>query len=321
MSTQSEMNYWQSVADSYNGGWTNSADYRAVQGGQSYQNMTSAQKAYNNLLNGGYSGFAKANGLTDYTNKLQGLLFNMRQSRFRYNPDGDALYQAYQGKFQNSANQAMRDTIGQASAKNGGYGDSFAQTAGNAAYQQQLDGLSNVQAQLLNMAYNKYANSLSNKQNAWNMYNNQNQQQYSQYQNAIGNAFNNMTYHTNQYNTDYGNAYNKWAGDRDYATSNRNYYGNTYQSELNRQQNQSIADRNFALQSMIANRSYLQNERLANQSFLNQMNQYSLLGGNNSTSNNNSTRNYSPSTGARGITTNGAWNYNVFEDHQKNLRR
>ena len=38
------------------------------------KDMDASVKGYNSLLNGGYGGYAKANGLTDYTARLQNML-------------------------------------------------------------------------------------------------------------------------------------------------------------------------------------------------------------------------------------------------------
>ena len=51
---------------------------------------------------------------------------------------------------------AMQDTMGQAAALTGGYGNSYAATAGNQAYQAHLQNLNDVVPELWQMAYDRY---------------------------------------------------------------------------------------------------------------------------------------------------------------------
>jgi hypothetical protein len=52
--------------------------------------------------------------------------------------------------------QAMMDTMGQAAAMTGGYGNSYAQTAGQQAYQGYLQQLNNIVPELYQMAWDRY---------------------------------------------------------------------------------------------------------------------------------------------------------------------
>lgn len=75
---------------------------------------------------------------------------------FSYDLNADALYQQYKDKYIGQGKMAMEDAIGQATAMTGGYGNSYAQTVGNQAYQKSLDNLSGIIPELYQMAYNKY---------------------------------------------------------------------------------------------------------------------------------------------------------------------
>ncbi len=85
---------------------------------------------------------------------LQNLL---QRTPFSYDMGADKLYHQYKNQYQNQADLAMRDTVGQVAALSGGYGNSFAQIAGQQAYQQQMGQLNNVIPELYNLAYSKYA--------------------------------------------------------------------------------------------------------------------------------------------------------------------
>lgn len=253
-SAQKNLNDWTKKVNSYSGGWTKSKDYKALMNSKEKQNMDASVKGYNALLDGGYGGYAKANGLTDYTARLQNMLGGILKSKFSYDADNDAAYQAYKAQYQAQGRKDMLDTMGQMASATGGYASSAATTAGNAANQAQLNNLSNTQSQLLSLAYQKYDQQQQGKQNAYDLLNGVNQQQYGQYQDAVGNAYNKMDYNTNRFNTSYSNGYTKWNDDRSFAAGQQQHYGNLNESQLNRKQDRTIADRNYALQKKILNK-------------------------------------------------------------------
>ena len=76
---------------------------------------------------------------------------------FSFDLNGDALYQQYKDKYIQQGKMAMQDTMGQAAALTGGYGNSYAATAGNQAYQSHLQNLNDVVPELWQMAYDRYA--------------------------------------------------------------------------------------------------------------------------------------------------------------------
>ena len=76
---------------------------------------------------------------------------------FAYDPNADALYRRYKDSYITQGKQAMEDTMGQAASMTGGYGNSYAQTAGQQAYQGYLQELNDVLPQLEALAYEKYS--------------------------------------------------------------------------------------------------------------------------------------------------------------------
>lgn len=75
---------------------------------------------------------------------------------FSYDFNADALYQQYKDKYIKQGKMAMADTIGQASAMTGGYGNSYAQSVGQQTYQGYLEQLNDVVPELYQMAYDRY---------------------------------------------------------------------------------------------------------------------------------------------------------------------
>ena len=75
---------------------------------------------------------------------------------FSYDFNADALYQQYKDKYIQQGKMAMQDTMGQAAAMTGGYGNSYAQSVGQQAYQASLDNLNDIIPELYQMAYDRY---------------------------------------------------------------------------------------------------------------------------------------------------------------------
>ena len=118
----------------------------------------------------------------------------MNREDFSYDVNSDALYQQYKDQYSTLGKLAMQDTMGQAAGLTGGYGSSYASTAGNQAYQSYLSQLNEVVPELYGMARDQY--------------NQEGQDLYNQYGLL-----------TDQENQDYGkwvDQYNQWASERDH---------------------------------------------------------------------------------------------------------
>ena len=103
----------------------------------------------------------------DWMNQVLSDIKNRKD--FSYNLDEDALYQQYKDKYIKQGKLAMADTIGQASAMTGGYGNSYAQSVGNQAYQASLENLNDIVPELYQMAYDKYNNETQELYNQYGM--------------------------------------------------------------------------------------------------------------------------------------------------------
>ena len=80
----------------------------------------------------------------------------MSQPRFSYDLDGDALYQQYKDRYTQNAKLGMKDTMGQAAALTGGYGNSYAQGVGQQRYDETMRGLTDMIPQLEERAYQRW---------------------------------------------------------------------------------------------------------------------------------------------------------------------
>nr|DAV35535.1 MAG TPA: hypothetical protein [Caudoviricetes sp.] len=157
----------------------------------------------------------KLSGTFNYDNQkgYNQALFNLaNQKRFSYDLSKDTLYNQMKDQYQVMGQQAMADTIGQASAMTGGYGNSYATTAGSQAYQGYMQQLNNNIADLYNLALNTHSAETNRLQNVFNAYSTDRGTKSNEWQgnwNVYNNRFNNLAnaygdsrnYDLNSYNT------------------------------------------------------------------------------------------------------------------------
>jgi hypothetical protein len=201
-----------------------------------------------------------ADELADYLNQIQ------NRDPFSYNFNADALYHQYKDNYIQQGKMAMMDTMGQAAALTGGYSNSYAQSVGQQAYHQHLNQLNDVIPELHQMAYNRYADEGQQLMNMYNMYLDQENQDYSRYQTELGNWYNNLEYLTNRYETERQLDYNRWQDGRDQAydewSRGRDLAYDEYQAELDRayqQERDAIEDERWQTEFDEDKRRYEQN--------------------------------------------------------------
>lgn len=103
---------------------------------------------------------------------------------FTYDLNADALYEQYQQKFTALGDQAMQDTMGQAAALTGGYASSYAQNAGQQAYNQYLAQLNDIVPDLYNQAYGRYQDEGQALLNQYGMLGDMADDEYGKYMDA-----------------------------------------------------------------------------------------------------------------------------------------
>ena len=123
---------------------------------QPYQQTQQAQQAQTNLQQ------VQAQKPQSYTSKYSGALENILQQiqnpgGFKYDFNGDSLFQYYKDLYTQNAKQGALDAAGIAAGLTGGYGNTYAQSAANQAYQQNLLPLYDKGIEFMNAAYNRYA--------------------------------------------------------------------------------------------------------------------------------------------------------------------
>lgn len=121
---------------------------------------------------------------------------------FSYDFNGDALYQQYKDKYIQQGKMAMADTMGQASAMTGGYGNSYAATVGNQAYQAQLQNLNDIIPELYQMAYNRYQDEGQDMLNTIGILGGERDFAYGTWSDGYNRLVNDRDYYNSNYNNE-----------------------------------------------------------------------------------------------------------------------
>lgn len=117
-----------------------------------------------------------------WTEKLNGLLDKITNRQpFQYDVNADALYQMYKDQYVRQGRMAMQDTMGQAAAMTGGYGNSYAQNAGQQAYEGYLQQLTGKIPELYKTAYDQYAQEGQDLYNQYNLLENRDAADYDRF--------------------------------------------------------------------------------------------------------------------------------------------
>ena len=137
----------------------------------------------------------------------------LNREDFSYDLNSDALYQQYKDQYTALGKLAMQDTMGQVAAMTGGYGNSYAFTAGNQAYQLYLSQLNEVVPELYGMALDKYNQESEELYDSYTLLSDQENQDYGRYQDEYSQWQNEVLRLYDQYNTERNFDYNKYTTD------------------------------------------------------------------------------------------------------------
>ena len=278
----------QSLVDTMNSSFSQSDDvtnkYKEADNNYSnYKELASGtfnSEAYDQAMQYTKELLAKLNsGRTSYTDQIKDLMSQIQNREdFEYDVDKDTLFQQALASAMGSGKSAMQDTIGQASALTGGYGSTYATSAGNQAYNayiedaynnlpeyynialqayqmegqemyQQLDMLNAADAAEWGRTYDAWQSNFANAQQIYN-------QEYNAWADSIDNAYNLYMASKESADSLYAKEYQTWqdkvtnatqlAGiqNSDYWNNQEMQYKNATLAEEKRQFNYSIGDTN-----------------------------------------------------------------------------
>ena len=229
--------------------------------------------AENALANYGDFSYKNQAGLEEIIQKI------LNREDFSYDFNSDALYQQYKDKYIKQGKMAMQDTIGQASAMTGGYGNSYAATAGNQAYQASLENLNDVIPELYQMAYDRYNQKGQEMLNQYGLLSDDYNREYGVWEAGYNRLANDRSYYGTQYDNERSWDYGKWADDRDFKQSeHQTQQGYLYQDYRNK-----ITDQQWQANFDEAQRQFNASMELSRDQFDWQKSQAGTGGGGNGT--------------------------------------
>lgn len=126
---------------------------------------------------------------------------------FQYNVNEDALYQQYRDQYAQMGQMAMMNTMGQAAGLTGGYGNSYAQAAGQQAYQGYLQQLNEVVPELYGMARQSYDQEGQDLMNQYAMLGDMADTEYGRYMDQLNQYWQNLNFAKEQADDAYGRGY------------------------------------------------------------------------------------------------------------------
>ena len=186
--------------------------------------VTQAQQALQNQ---------QANKPGAYQSQWQGQLDSLsgqiqNRPKFQYDVNADALYQQVAQNYMQQGQQAMMDTMGQAAALTGGYGNSYAQTAGQQQYNKHLLGLTEMVPQFQQMALQQYQMEGDQLMDQYQLMLQQEELAYGRYQDDLNRYYADLDRAQAAYDNERDYDYSRFADDRDFD------YGK-YMDDLNYQ--------------------------------------------------------------------------------------
>lgn len=165
------------------------------------------------------------NGKTSWDDKIFGQIDAIEnREEFVYDVDNDQLFQQALASAMNSGKTAMQDTIGQASSLTGGYGSTYATSAGNQAYNAFIEDAYNNLPQYYQMALETYKAEGEEMYNLLGIYTQMGEQEWNRNVDAYNTVFNfadsQRKFEYGMYQDDITNTYNAM-----------NMYGDFYEQE------------------------------------------------------------------------------------------
>lgn len=217
----------------------------------------------------------------DYASQYKGTIDNLldqivNRKEFSYDFNADPLYQNYKNQYMQAGKQAMKDTIGQAAALTGGYGNTYAENAGAQTYQNYLKQLNDRIPELQKLAMEKDQMDQQNLLSKYNAVGSQEDREFGQWNAKMGIWQSDRSYGLDAYKTLWDqdfreNEFNYRTAndDRDYAYKNfrdsqaqdNKAYDNAYTAALDAYKSEYQAQRDAVSDDMWKQNFDYQKER------------------------------------------------------------
>lgn len=149
-----------------------------------------------------------------YEDQISSILDNiMNRPKFSYTSEdmvNDDLYKMYRDQYMRQGNLAMRDTMGNAAALTGGYGNTYASAAGQQAYDNYVSMLNDKALDFYDRAYQRYNDEGQNLYNQMNVVTGLDNTDYQRHRDTVSDYYNDLNYYNGRYNQEYGYDYGQY---------------------------------------------------------------------------------------------------------------
>lgn len=170
--------------------------------------------------------------VSKYGDQIQALLDKiLNRDPFKYDFNADPMYQMYKDRYLQQGRMAMQDTMGDAAALTGGYGNSYAATAGQQAYQSYLQGLNDRIPDLRDFAYNAWLNEGDRMRSNLSTLQGLEDTDYARYRDTVGDYKDELNYYYNRFGDMSDREYNRYLNDASAWEKDRDYWFNKWQWE------------------------------------------------------------------------------------------
>lgn len=171
---------------------------------------------------------------SSYADRIDSLIDDiLNRPDFQYDPHADPLYQQYAQQYQRGGELAMKDAMAQTSALTGGYGNTYAQLAGQQGYQRYMEDLNAMLPKLQQNAYQMYQAEGNSMHNNLAMLQNADQVDYGRYRDTVGDWRSDLDYLYGKYNNMSQEEYNRYLNDRQSWENDRAYWYQQAQDQKN----------------------------------------------------------------------------------------
>ena len=255
-----------------------------VQSTQPYQGMQGVSQNTSNNLGNYQAGYQQSDKVTQAQNTLQQVQSQKPQGYsskytpmmdsimeqiqnpkdFKYEFNGDNVFNAYKDLYTQNAKQASMDAMGQAAGLTGGYGNSYGQAVATQQYQQNLLPLYEKGMQLRDAAYQKYRDDQNALKDRYGMLAGQEESDYGRYRDTVGDYQREEELAYNRAAQAEENDYNRYMQELEYWTGLAQVENADYRSEAERQEAIRQYEQDFAERQRQYDTTMAENQRLYN---------------------------------------------------------
>ena len=131
---------------------------------------------------------------SQYADRMNSVVDRLNNRKFSYDVNSDAMFQQLQALYNEQGKLSMQNTMGQAAALTGGYGNSYATAVGQQAYQQMQNQLADRIPELYQLALARYQQEGADLNDMYSILANQENTDYGRYRDTVTDYENDRAY-------------------------------------------------------------------------------------------------------------------------------